>query len=146
MLSAFVIPSADVARGIPTLPKISPLVIPSFRGAGAANSSHNVPVTSRQKLPIHYRIIVFGALIMFAPLWIPLVAALMVLILLYCSALYLAIWTWWLPRGKNVLIVYSNSPIWHDYMAEKIIAPLQSRAVVLNWSERKQWRRTLAVL
>ena len=31
-------------------------------------------------------------------------------------------------------------------MVRNVIAPLQSRAIVLNWSERKQWRRTLAVL
>ncbi|HEX7960535.1 MAG TPA: hypothetical protein VF493_11490 [Terriglobales bacterium] len=102
-------------------------------------------MNSRPKTPIDYRIIVYGVAILFAPVWVPLIVALMVLLLLYWMLLYLAVWTWWLPRGKDVLIVYSNSPIWHDYMTEKIIASLQHRAIILNWSERKQWRRTLAV-
>ena len=41
--------------------------------------------------------------------------------------------------------LYSNSPIWQGYMTEKIIAPLQSRAIVLNWSARKEWRRSFAM-
>jgi hypothetical protein len=47
----------------------------------------------------------------------------------------------WLPRGKDVLVVLSESPIWHEYMLAEILPPVQHRAVVLNWSERKRWPR-----
>lgn len=58
---------------------------------------------------------------------------------LYASALYLAIWLFWLPRGKDVLLVYSESPIWHDYMVDDVLPLVQERAMVLNWTERNQW-------
>ncbi len=44
------------------------------------------------------------------------------------------------------MFVYSDSPIWHDYMATQVLPLVQERAVVLNWSERKKWsQRTLGV-
>jgi hypothetical protein len=46
-----------------------------------------------------------------------------------------------LPRGKDILFVYSDSPIWHDYMATQVLPLVQERSVVLNWSERKKWSR-----
>jgi hypothetical protein len=67
--------------------------------------------------------------------------------LLYTGTLYLLIWTAWLPYGKDVLFVYSDSPIWHDYMTGNLLPLVRERAVVLNWSERKQWSAwSLAVL
>ena len=50
------------------------------------------------------------------------------------------IWCWWLPRGKSVLFVHSDSPVWQDYLAEHVLNQLDGRAVVLNWSERQRWR------
>jgi hypothetical protein len=45
-----------------------------------------------------------------------------------------------------VLFVYSDSPIWHDYMTTEVLPMLSNRAVVLNWSQRKQWPKlSLAV-
>jgi hypothetical protein len=61
--------------------------------------------------------------------------------LLYRALLYLLVWALWLPRGKDVLLVYSDSPIWHEYITTQILPLLQERAVVLNWSERKKWSR-----
>jgi hypothetical protein len=62
--------------------------------------------------------------------------------------LQLGIWLWWLPRGKNVLLVYSHSLLWQDYLETHILPPLLAQAEVLNWSERKKWERrfSLAVL
>jgi len=54
-------------------------------------------------------------------------------------AVYLLVWALWLPKGKDVLVVLSNSPIWHDYMSSEIMPLVRERAVVLNWSERKKW-------
>jgi hypothetical protein len=59
--------------------------------------------------------------------------------------LYLAIWLLWCLRGRYVLFVYSDSPIWREYIEREVLPRLEGRAVVLNWSERKRWRKTLAV-
>ena len=40
-----------------------------------------------------------------------------------------------------MLFVYSDSPIWHEYMTTQVLPLVQERAVVLNWSERKKWPR-----
>ena len=61
--------------------------------------------------------------------------------LLYRALLYLLVWALWLPKGKDVLFVYSDSPIWQEYMTTRVLPQLQDRAVVLNWSERKKWSR-----
>ena len=53
--------------------------------------------------------------------------------------LYLLIWLVWLPRGKDVLYVSSDSPIWQEYMAEHVLPLVHHRAVILNWSEREKW-------
>lgn len=58
--------------------------------------------------------------------------------------LYLAVWCWWLPRGRDTLIVYSDSPVWHGHMQERVLATVGSRAVVLNWSQRRHWKFGLA--
>jgi hypothetical protein len=54
---------------------------------------------------------------------------------------HLSIWSFWLTAGKDVLFVYSDSPVWRDYMLSEILPLVQSRAVVLNWSERATWKR-----
>lgn len=57
-----------------------------------------------------------------------------------------AIWIIWGLRGHNILFVYSDSPIWTNYIQEKILPHINRKAVILNWSERKQWKPSLAVL
>jgi hypothetical protein len=83
----------------------------------------------------------------------PLIPILMVLaaIALACFVvasicLHVTIWTIWCLRGRDILLVYSDSPIWHDYIQEAILPKLGARAVVLNWSHRKRWRLSLARL
>src|SRR6266545_1409810 len=80
------------------------------------------------------------SLIIFLP--ILLVAA--VLHLLWGCILYLSIWL--ALRRLFVLFVYSNSPIWKDYMEREIIPHIQGKAVILNWSERKSWKNSLSIL
>jgi hypothetical protein len=70
---------------------------------------------------------------------LPLAVVTIGLALLYRSALYLLVWLLWLPRGKDILFVYSDSPIWREYMMTQILPLLERRAVVLNWSERSKW-------
>jgi len=47
----------------------------------------------------------------------------------------------WRPHGKDLLIVYSDSPHWRAYIEERWLPKWGHRAVVLNWSERQVWRR-----
>jgi hypothetical protein len=47
----------------------------------------------------------------------------------------------WGVHGKDLLLVYSNSPHWQRYIEETWIPRWGQRAVVLNWSERSTWGR-----
>jgi hypothetical protein len=49
------------------------------------------------------------------------------------------VWATWFPRGRSVLIVTSDSPVWSHYMTERVVRVLGPKATVLNWSERSQW-------
>jgi hypothetical protein len=85
-----------------------------------------------------------GRGLLYAPLVLLTIVLLPVLLLLYglyLLALNALIRTLWLPRGKDVLLVYSDSPIWQDYMTREILPLVKHRAKVLNWSERKRWPR-----
>jgi hypothetical protein len=44
--------------------------------------------------------------------------------------------------GKDLLLVYSNSPHWQSYVEANFIPKWKSRAVILNWSERATWKRS----
>lgn len=59
--------------------------------------------------------------------------------------LHIAAWCVWCARGRDVLLVYSNSPIWQSYFEEELIPRLGQRAVILNWSQRRAWRCSLSV-
>jgi hypothetical protein len=78
-------------------------------------------------------------LLILLPIVLPLALLALVLYVLHRMALYMLIWVLWLPRGKNVLLVYSDSPIWHEYMLTEVIPLVKERAIVLNWSERSKW-------
>jgi hypothetical protein len=74
-------------------------------------------------------------------LFLPFIAVVIILYLLLGMALYLTVWLCWCSRGKFVLLVYSDSPIWHDYIEEQILPHLKNNTVVLNWSKRQRWQR-----
>ncbi len=85
--------------------------------------------------------------IVLSPLWIALLLFGLILYFAFGALLYIAIWFSWLPRGQNTLFVYSSSPIWQAYMLEQVLPPIKKQAVVLNWSDRKQWKkRSLSTL
>ncbi len=67
------------------------------------------------------------------------------LYLLWGLWLHLAVRLFWLPRGKNVLLVYSHSPLWQDYLESRVLPRLEGRAMILNWSERKKWERRFSL-
>jgi hypothetical protein len=77
---------------------------------------------------------------------LPLILAALVVWSVTTGALLLIVWTRWLRQGKQALVVYSNSPVWQRYFEAEVISQLGDRAVVINWSERKQWRRTVPVM
>jgi hypothetical protein len=65
-------------------------------------------------------------------IWLP-------LHLLWTGLLYLIVWISWLPRGRSILFVTSNSPVWQPYLEANVFPHIRDRAVFLNWSERKRW-------
>lgn len=66
------------------------------------------------------------------------------LYLLWGAILYIAIWVTW--KKQRVLFVYSDSPVWKDYIEGEILPYIQDTAVILNWSERRNWKTSLAIL
>lgn len=94
----------------------------------------------------HYALVLL--ILLLSPLLIACALVFLIVWLAFAVVLHFAIWVWWCPRGKSVLLVYSNSPTWQDYFESQVVPRLAGRAVVLNWSERKTWPRfpSLAVL
>lgn len=64
--------------------------------------------------------------------------------LLWGVILCTLIWLTW--RKRFVLFVYSDSPIWKDYIETEIFPHIQDHTIILNWSQRKSWKPSLAVL
>jgi hypothetical protein len=96
---------------------------------------------TRQKQPLLERLGQVVLIVVLLPLILPLALFAVASHLLYRALLHLLVWALWLPRGKDILFVYSDSPIWHEYMETQILPLVQERAIVLNWSERKKWSR-----
>ena len=99
---------------------------------------------AREKQTFGRRLAKLAALALALPVMVivlPLALVAVALYLLHRLAVYLLVWALWLPKGKNVLVVLSESPIWQDYMTAEIVPLVRERAVVLNWSERKKWPR-----
>jgi hypothetical protein len=78
-------------------------------------------------------------LLILLPIFLPLALLALVLYVSHRLALYMLVWVLWLPRGKNVLLVYSDSPIWHEYMLTQVMPLVREHAIVLNLSERSKW-------
>jgi len=72
---------------------------------------------------------------------LPLTLLALLLFALHRAILYVLVWLVWLPRGKDILVVYSNGPVWQEYMTEQVLPLVEDRAIVLNWSERSSWRK-----
>jgi hypothetical protein len=52
---------------------------------------------------------------------------------------YLLVWVWWLPKGKDVLFVPSDSPIWKEYRETEVFPFVAEIAIVLSWSAHSKW-------
>src|ERR1039458_6541457 len=99
----------------------------------------------QEKQPLWRRVggiaLVVLALPFVLALGLPLALVAVALHILHRMAVYILVWVLWLPKGKDVLLVYSDSPIWHDYMSTEVMPLVQDRAVVLKWSRNKKWPR-----
>ena len=77
---------------------------------------------------------------------VPFVLVVATCYLLVALALHIAVVVFWLPRGRRVLFVYSNSPVWKPYLDAEVLPRLPPNSVILNWSDRKHWPKiSLAV-
>lgn len=74
-------------------------------------------------------------LIVTAPLWVPM----LLVIGAYRLILNVLVWTLWVSRGKDVLYMNCDSPVWHDTMEETVWPLVAKRAVRINYSERNKW-------
>jgi hypothetical protein len=54
-------------------------------------------------------------------------------------ALHLALCVAWLPRGRRVLFVTSDSARWTPYLEANVLPRLPKSAVVLDGAERARW-------
>jgi len=45
----------------------------------------------------------------------------------------------WHRQGRDLLLVYSRSPLWQEYIEAEWLPAYAGRAVVLNWSDRRHW-------
>lgn len=75
----------------------------------------------------------------------PLIFVVLLLWLLTRIGLNFLVWILWCTRGKDILFIYSNSPIWHDYIEEHLIPYIKARSVLLNWSNRRHWFGALSL-
>src|SRR5437868_12658534 len=94
---------------------------------------------SRQPQPLSRTALQAAFIIVLLPLTIALAILSLILLALHRIFLYMLVWLLWLPRGKDVLFVFSDSSVWRDYMAQQVLPLVHERAVVVNWSERSKW-------
>lgn len=96
---------------------------------------------SRQKESASRRLRNAALVVLLLPIVLPLALISLILAGAHRITLYMLIWILWLPRRRDILIVYSDSPIWQEYMATQVLPLVRERAIVLNWSERNKWPR-----
>lgn len=84
--------------------------------------------------------------VFFLPVILFCAIAAVLLFVAYSVFLHITIWTWWCVRGRDILFVYSESPIWREYIEQRVLPFLGARATVLNWSSRRRWRFSLSRL
>jgi hypothetical protein len=94
---------------------------------------------SRQKPTIAQNIRNAFIVLLFLPIVLPLALITLTFWVAHRIALYALVGILWRPKGKDILFVSSDSPIWQDYMATRVLPQIRERAIVLNWSERKEW-------
>ena len=82
-----------------------------------------------------------GFLLLISLAVLPIVLLALVAYGIAALVLHLVLWLVWVPFGRRVVFVYSNSPVWQQYIENNLLPRLPKRSVVLNWSERRYWSR-----
>ncbi len=77
-------------------------------------------------------------------LGLPILLIAAVFYFLWGVILYVSVWLTW--RKQFVLFVYSDSPIWKEYIEREILPLIKDRSITLNWSDRKKWKTSLPTL
>ncbi len=60
----------------------------------------------------------------------------------YFTLLRLTVEFVWGVRGRRILLVYSRSPVWQDYIESTWLPRLKDKVVILNLSDRQNWATT----
>jgi len=88
------------------------------------------------------RVLILAAVALTAPLWLPLLAVVVIAHAIQLLVLYGLAWGWWIGwNRRRVLFVYSDSPNWKEHVEANILPQLPPNSVVLNWSHRLSWNR-----
>jgi hypothetical protein len=88
------------------------------------------------------RAIILTAVVLTAPLWLAVLAVVVVARLIQLLTLYGLVWGWWIGWARRrVLFVYSDSPNWKEHVEANILPKLPENSVVLNWSHRLSWSK-----
>jgi hypothetical protein len=74
-------------------------------------------------------------------LLIPFLLAALIVYGMLVLLVHIILWLIWGPLRRNVLFVYSSSPVWEEYIEQNFLPRLPTSALVLNWSERRSWNR-----
>ena len=86
----------------------------------------------------------FALIIISLPIWLPLG----ILLMITCFGviqpikgyfLRMQIQSEWYPKNKYLLFVYSESPVWKEYIETNILPRISELGIILNWSERSKW-------
>ncbi len=85
------------------------------------------------------RLIALSVGVLLIPIVLLLVIPFVLLRLFIGIVLNVLVWIRWCVYGKDILFVCSDSPIWQDYVANQIIPRIQTRSIILNWSEGRHW-------
>jgi hypothetical protein len=96
---------------------------------------------AREKQPLLRRMGNAALVVVLLPLIVPLLIIVLLALVISRVGVYLLVWVLWLPRGKDTLFIYSDSPIWREYMINEVLPLVHERATVLNWSQRRTWKR-----
>lgn len=59
--------------------------------------------------------------------------------ILFRSLILIIAWLAWSWQGKDLLVIYSDSPLWKSYFEAGLLPLISNRAIVLNWSNRSKW-------
>ena len=63
----------------------------------------------------------------------------------YGLLLLFAAWSRWHNSQVVGILILSDSPIWRQYIEREWIPRLGDKVIILNWSNRKSWSRSLPV-